>query len=743
MMNSIGPFWKNGGLLVKKNEPPLYILMLSMHGLIRGHDLELGRDADTGGQITYVIELTRALGRNPGIDKVDLITRLIEDASVSPDYAQPEEKLSANTRIIRLPFGPKRYLHKELMWNYLDLMVDKCLHWMHQQSRLPDLIHSHYADAGYVGLQLSKLLGVPLAHTGHSLGRCKKARLLAAGRKEQALDKQFNFPRRIEAEEAVLAHTSVLVTSTGQEAIDQYGIYENFRPKLAVVIPPGIDTSRFSPPTRKKDLLNQASSIVNRFLHEPEKPMILTICRPDARKNLHRLINAYGQDPELQELSNLVIVAGNRDNLLEMGEDERIVLTDLLLSIDHYDLYGKIAIPKHHSCEDIPDLYRLAAKRRGIFINPALTEPFGLTLIEAAASGLPIIATEEGGPTDIIANCRNGLLVNPLDTDAIAHALKTALSNPEQWKKWSKNGINGVRRHYSWDAHVKKYLKQLHHILRRERKQIRRDTALFQHQGKSPLPFSHHVMVTDIDNTLLGDKESLSDLIEWIRIHSKTVAFGIATGRSLDSALRTLKEWKVPIPDLLITSVGSEIHYGKSLQPDLSWSHHIRFKWRRFAIMETLRNTPGIKLQPDENQREFKLSYYIDQELSPPISHIERTLKSLNLHANLIHSHGEFLDILPVRASKGQAIRYLAYKWGLPLQNFLVAGDSGNDTEMLIGDTLGVVVGNYSPELHPLKGQSQVYFAHRHFAAGILEGLAYYGFVSESAQTLPLEHFND
>ncbi|NIV35682.1 MAG: glycosyltransferase, partial [Anaerolineae bacterium] len=71
----------------------------------------------------------------------------------------------------------------------------------------------------------------------------------------------------------------------------------------------------------------------------------------------------------------------------------RDVLTRLLLDIDRYDLYGHVAYPKHHRPNDIPDLYRIAAKSKGVFVNPALTEPFGLTLIEAAASGLPMVAT--------------------------------------------------------------------------------------------------------------------------------------------------------------------------------------------------------------------------------------------------------------------------------------------------------------------------------------------------------------
>ena len=112
----------------------------------------------------------------------------------------------------------------------------------------------------------------------------------------------------------------------------------------------------------------------------------------------------------------------------------------------------------------------------------------------------------------------------------------------------------------------------------------------------------------------------------------------------------------------------------------------------------------------------------------PPLQDIYRHLHEHHLRAKLIYSHQAFLDVLPVRASKGQAIRYLAYRWGLPLRNFLVAGDSGNDEEMLVGDTLGVVVANHSIELGELRGMEQIYFATRDHAGGILEGLEHYGF---------------
>lgn len=708
---------------------PLYILMLSVHGLIRGHDLELGRDADTGGQTLYVVELARALGRHPGVARVDLLTRLIDDPQVSPDYARDIEELGHNARLVRLPFGPHRYLRKETLWNHLDQMVDRTVNYLRQQGRLPDVIHSHYADAGYIGVQLSQMLGIPLVHTGHSLGRCKRQRMLAHGRKAQALERQFNFERRIAAEEAVLAQACLVVTSTPQESTEQYGLYESYQPGRAAVIPPGTDTSRFAPPG-KVPVAPEVARMIDRFLDAPRKPLILAICRPEVRKNLARLIEAYGESPRLRELANLAIVAGQRDDIRALDEDQAKVLTGLLLEVDRHDLWGKVALPKQHQPGDIPHLYRLAASRRGVFANPALTEPFGLTLIEAAASGLPIVATADGGPRDIVGNCDNGLLVDPLDTKAIAAALEAVLSDPRAWQRHSRRGIAGVARHYTWDAHVEKYLKTVERMLRRNRKKVRRDMAAYCYHGSTPLPFVQRMLVSDIDNTLIGDKAGLAKLHAILRGSTRELGFGVATGRSLESTLRILKQWRVPMPDVLITSVGSEINYGCELRRDVGWSNHIRHLWRRDAVEQALAGIPGLVLQPPENQGEFKLSYNVDPDAMPPLRELHSLLRANRLHARLIYSHQAHLDILPVRASKGHAVRYLAYKWGLPLRAFLVAGDSGNDEEMLLGDTLGVVVANHSPELEELRGREQIYFANASHAAGILEGMRHYRFIA-------------
>ncbi|MEJ2345703.1 MAG: HAD-IIB family hydrolase [Gammaproteobacteria bacterium] len=699
----------------------LYLVLVSVHGLIRGHNLELGRDADTGGQTKYVVELARALAAHPDVDRVDLLTRQVIDSKVDPDYAEPMEEIAPGANIVRIACGPRRYLRKEVLWPHLYGFIDNALQYFSRIGRTPDLIHSHYADGGFVGSRLGQLLGLPLIHTGHSLGRVKRQRLLDNGVRPDTIEAQYNMSQRIEAEEITLGNAALVIASTSQEVEEQYSQYENYHPKRMEVIPPGVDLERFHPPQR-----NHPAPVIlkelERFLRQPRKPMILALSRADERKNIATLVHAYGENADLRQQANLVIVAGNRDDIASFDKGARNVLTELLLLIDRYDLYGQAAYPKHHQPHDVPDLYRIATQTKGAFINPALTEPFGLTLIEAAASGLPIVATEDGGPRDIVSHCRNGVLIDPLDSDAMGDALLQAVSDRAQWQKWSRSGLRGVAQHYSWEGHVNKYLRRVRKVLTRGRH------AHVDRSPRSRLPSVERLLVCDIDNTLLGDRESLAQLLDRLHAADGRIGFGVATGRRLESTTRILQQWNVPTPDLLITSVGTEIYYGHGMVKDTGWSRHIDYRWKRDALAEAMKAIPGLRMQPESEQGRFKLSYYFDPEALPSQREIRRHLRQLDLHAKLIYSHDAFLDLVPVRASKGLAVRYLAMKWHLGPEDLLVAGDSGNDEEMLGGNTLGVVVGNHSRELQRLRGRNRIYFAEGHYAKGVMEGLGYYDF---------------
>jgi sucrose-phosphate synthase len=97
---------------------------------------------------------------------------------------------------------------------------------------------------------------------------------------------------------------------------------------------------------------------------------------------------------------------------------------------------------------------------------------------------------------------------------------------------------------------------------------------------------------------------------------------------------------------------------------------------------------------------------------------------------NTFLSFGQFLDVLPVRASKGFALRWVADQWGIPLENILVAGGSGADEDMMRGNTMAVVVANrHHEELSGLIDTENIYFAEQSCAAGILEAMEHYNYL--------------
>ncbi|MCK4704351.1 MAG: glycosyltransferase, partial [Gammaproteobacteria bacterium] len=585
---------------MRKNIKTKYLILISIHGLIRSHDLELGRDADTGGQIKYVVDLAKALAERDDVEQVDLITRRVVDANVSDDYAIPAEALSDKARIIRIDAGPEEYISKEQLWDHLDSFMDNLTNWLNEQTRMPDLVHSHYADAGYVGVRLANLLGVPLIHTGHSLGRDKRKRLLAMGLSHDEIEHTYNMVRRTDAEEEILANADLVIASTHNEIEVQYGLYNYYDPGHMSVIPPGTDLTLFHPSTGNE--VTPFTAQLPRFLNEPDKPLILALSRPDERKNILTLIKVFGESQALQESANLLIVAGNRDDIRDMEVGAQSVFTNILLLIDSYDLYGKVAVPKTHSADEVPAIYRLVALSQGIFINPALTEPFGLTLLEAAASGLPIVATENGGPVDIIENCKNGELIDPLDKSAITEALLKLLQNKKRWLQAAKNGIEGVRKHYSWHAHVKTYMEKVDDLSTQYQPIPRKKLALAAR-------YRDRAIFTDLDKNLVGDSRALKHFVDLIKENRKCVIFGIATGRRIDSALALMKSHNIPIPDVLISSLGTRIHYGQNLTEDSYWADHIDHDWSSQRIQRILTHLPGLEKQSKSEQTPFKASY--------------------------------------------------------------------------------------------------------------------------------------
>jgi sucrose-phosphate synthase len=717
----------------------LYVLHLHLHGLFRSRDLELGRDADTGGQTTYVLELTRALAARPEVGQVEVVTRLIRDRRVAPDYGRPTEVICPGATIQRLPFGPARYLRKELLWPHLDELADALSERLLAQPRLPDWIHAHYADAGYVGALLRRRLGIPLVFTGHSLGREKRRRLLAAGLDAAQIDSQYSMAQRIDAEELALAHASLVVTSTPQERDQQYSRYGRFRHDLARVIPPGVDSRQFFPP--QAGMQEPAiEALMAPFLRDPAKPPVLAICRADHRKNIPALVEVFGRSANLRHNHNLVLVLGCRDDPRELEKTQREVFHQVFELVDRFDLYGQIAYPKQHRRQQIPEIYRWAARLGGVFVNPALTEPFGLTLLEAAACGLPVVATDDGGPQDILGRCHNGLLVDVSDLDALQKGLEDALAQPERWRRWRDNGVEAVSRHFSWDAHGTHYLGEA--LAESRLAASQRQALWFQRPnaavagGSDVSDQPQRLLLLDLDASLATpDGVSLAELRRRLAA-DRQLAIGVVSGRGFRSARHRYGELHLPDPRLWISRAGTEIHYSSPQGDwqDLNWQNHIARHWDRGAVEAAMAELePRLRRQESADQGNFKVSYLLTEPDQGILPLVRQTLRSHRLMARPHLFHHWFLDVLPLTASKSEALHYVALRWQLPMASILVEASQQGDGELLRGLSLGVVPEDHDPALEGLRGHRRVFFSNRPQAWGLLDGLDHHRFLRRSS----------
>ncbi|RPI70391.1 MAG: HAD-IIB family hydrolase, partial [Ignavibacteriales bacterium] len=320
------------------------------------------------------------------------------------------------------------------------------------------------------------------------------------------------------------------------------------------------------------------------------------------------------------------------------------------------------------------------------------------------------------------------ILIDVSDTKNISAAVNKILDTDKLWKEFSENGMKNVKKYYTWEAHTKSYLKELEKLVA----EVKDKSDTFAPVGRKLLDMKK-LIVSDIDHTLLGDDNSLRQFNTLLNKISPEIGFAVATGRTVDSAFEVLKKNNVTLPIVIISSVGSEIYYNykSELIYSTGWHAHIKHQWNRGKIFELLKQLKFLQYQEEENQREFKISYYTSDKPGN-LQKVNELLLNNKIKANIIFSHGQFLDILPYRASKGKAIRYLSYRWNIPHENILVAGDSGNDEEMLKGDLMGVVVGNYMPELESLKDTRRVYFSKKNYAGGIIDGIEYYNFLTNT-----------
>jgi sucrose-phosphate synthase len=666
----------------------MHLMHVALGGCLAAPPVAYGLTEDTGGHIAYILGAAAAQSALGG-HRIDIVTRAFDEPGLGAVHARPVQRVDAATRIIRLSTGNDRYLAKAELEAELPALTEAFLRMLDHGPR-PEAIHAHFADAAELALAARARFGIPVVYTPHSLGIDK------AG----CLGDHPALARRIARERAALDGADAIVVSSRNEAerqVEAYGVGATgriHRINPGVTLPPAPEGR-----DRATPLLAE--------LADPNRPLILAIARPVAKKNLPTLLDAYARTPGLSDVANICILAGQHDKFDGPATEQGRQLARLRSGIDRYRLAGRAVLPRRHDGADVTHLYRHAAATGGVFVNPALHEPFGLTLIEAAAAGLPVVATIEGGPADIVAQVGHGVCVDPRDTGALGAAISDLLSDQDRWRACAAAARRNLGP-FGWDRYARQSLDLYARLSRPTTAPTLR---------RAP----RRLLVCDIDGTLTGSRPAARRFRRWAQ--TCDLPFAVATGRSMSEARRVLAEWDLPEPDLFITSVGTEIYLpdlrGRAAR-DAEFDALIAPGWDAEGITACLAAIGAVPQDPVE-QRRFKRSY-----LGTPAEalRLRAALEAAGLPATVIGSHARLIDVVPARAGKAAAVAHAAARMGLALADCIACGDSGNDASMLSAAGSAIVVGNALPEIAGLPPRPGLIRTRAHHADGVLEGLS-------------------
>ncbi|XP_052208617.1 sucrose synthase 2-like isoform X2 [Diospyros lotus] len=484
------------------------VVILSPHGYF-GQANVLGLP-DTGGQVVYILDQVRALEnemllriQKQGLDvmpKILVVSRLIPDAK-GTTCNQRLERISGtqHSHILRVPFRSekgilRKWISRFDVWPFLEAFAEDAANEIAAELQgVPDLIIGNYSDGNLVASLLSNKLGITQCNIAHALEKTKYPDSDLYWRK---YEEKYHFSCQFTADLIAMNDADFIITSTYQEIagrqnhVGQYeshtafslpGLYrvvhgiDVFDSKFNIVSP-GADMTIYFPYSEKQMRLTALHGSIEKLLFDPEqndehigmlndrsKPIVFSMARLDKVKNITGLVELYGKNMKLRELVNLVVVGGYIDAKNSRDREEIAEIEKMHDLIEQYNLHGQcrwIAAQMNRARNG--ELYRYIADTRGIFVQPAFYEAFGLTVVEAMTCGLPTFATCHGGPAEIIEHGVSGFHVDPYRPDQVAALMigffEQCQKDPLHWEKISAGGLKRIYERYTWKIYSQRLL---------------------------------------------------------------------------------------------------------------------------------------------------------------------------------------------------------------------------------------------------------------------------------------------
>jgi mannosylfructose-phosphate synthase len=400
------------------------IAMVSIHGYFAANP-PLGA-ADTGGQVVYVIELAKKLALL-GYE-VDIWTRRFESQSEM-------ELVSDRVRIIRIPCGGKDFLPKEYLCEHLAEWNEHALRFIAQHALRYKFINSHYWDAGIAAQHLATVLGVPHIHTPHSLGLWKQRQMETDFPGCSAdFEQRYNFSRRIAEERQLYADCDMVLATTPQQLDIIVGEYQVPSTKVRMV-PPGYDDHRFFP-------MSEASRAAIRQRLGFKGKVVLAVGRLARNKGYDLLIDGFSVLAAREADAVLHLAVGGQN--LNAGEQQ--LLTELRDRAAQSGYGDRIRFGSFIADADLPDYYRAA----DLFVLSSRYEPFGMTAIEAMASGTPTVVTIHGGLYRALSFGRHALFADPFDREDLGIMMAKVFRHPRLRGRLVRMGAHKARSLFTW-----------------------------------------------------------------------------------------------------------------------------------------------------------------------------------------------------------------------------------------------------------------------------------------------------
>ena len=485
------------------------IAVITPHGYF-GQSGVLGKP-DTGGQVVYILDQVRAVEaemrrsiHNQGLDvepRIVVLTRLIPEAEGTTVNQRIEPIAGTqNAFILRVPFRDAagevipHWISRFKIWPYLErFAAESEKEIVAELDGHPDFIIGNYSDGNLVASLLAKRLGVTQCNIAHAL---EKTKYLHSDLYWRDHETDHHFACQYTADLISMNTADFIISSTYQEiagtrnAVGQYESYDAFTmpglyrvtgginvfdPKFNIVAP-GADAEIFFPYTQAErritDLHEHLQELVfgretgseaRGAIAEPDRPLLFAMSRLDHIKNMSGFLEWYARCPELRAEANLLLVGGHIDPARSLDLEERRQIERLHALFSEHGLDGQVRWVVMQSDKMlVGELYRFVADRRGAFVQPALFEAFGLTVVEAMSSGLPTFATCYGGPLEIIEQGVSGFHLDPNRGDeaaaAMARFFAESRQDPAVWDRISEGGIRRVEERYTWKLYARRLL---------------------------------------------------------------------------------------------------------------------------------------------------------------------------------------------------------------------------------------------------------------------------------------------